>query len=205
MGNKHKYRPAIQSHKDLTTVERILVHISDDPERPTIRLTEVEKKKLTRALHAYKLLANNNTMYETAKKMMQAFNYGRASAYKDIKDAKLIFNDLEKATKEQERQILLARITRGAKVAFEKGNMDAYAKFLGLEAKVRGMDRHDPELPNFDDLEPLEISVGYYPETMGIIPNPEAAAEKFISEKLSNNVDEAQIITDEHSQENTPE
>lgn len=206
MANKHKYRPAIRSHKDLTTIERILVHISDDPERPTIRLSPKEHEKLKRVLHAHKLMVNNNTMYQAAKKMMIAFpGMSRASAYRDLRDSKLIFDDLEKATKEQERHILIARIIRGAKIAFDKKDMDAYVKFLALEAKVRGMDRYDPELPNFEDIEEMEIRLGYYPDMMNVDPNPETAADKFIK-NLQSSAEDAQIIPDAGDvQENTPE
>lgn len=201
---KRKYRPAIRHMNDSTSLERILEwFLQGEPN--TIVLTDWEVKKKDRLKAAFHILTSDRDHLRGAPLMCRLFGITEPTAYQDFRDAKYIFGEMGKSEKDGERAVMISKIIRAQHRAERAGDEKTYSKYIDLEMKIRALDRDDPEMPDFESLQPSTIIIGYFPEKTGmpVIENPEEFAKKFLAKTKKVSADDAQIVEDDSRSDST--
>jgi hypothetical protein len=195
MGNNGLSRPAIRHMNDATSVERIQAWY-EQGEPNTVVLTEWEIKKKDRLKAVFMLLTRDRDARFIVKYLMRQFGITEPTCYQDIKDARLLFGNIEKTSKQADRVIMLSKIRRAARKAWKDKDLKAYQKFLDMEVKVLGLDRDEPDMPDFEALKANTYLIGYFPEITGMptVEDVESIAKKFLSNKVT--AEDAQIVED---------
>ena len=134
--------------------DKILAYMKN-PNAEISELTDHEREMLDRWNEAFSLMRNYNTTADAAAILMKRFpGLSRATAYRDCSNAISLFGDISKSTKEGIRH-LSTEITRDAiQIARIKNNEDAMIRGAESIAKINGVNINDPDLPDFDQLEP---------------------------------------------------
>jgi len=202
--NNKLSRPAIRHMNDATSIERIQAWY-EQGEPNTIVLTDWEIKKKDRMKNVFMLLTRDRDHRFIVKYLCRLHGITEPTAYQDIKDARLLFGNIEKTSKQADRVIMLSKIRRAARLAWKDKDLKAYQKFLDMEVKVLGLDRDEPEMPDFEALKANTYLIGYFPEETGMpqIDDVEKFAKKFLSNKVT--AEDAHIIEDHTDDAGTKE
>jgi len=149
MGEKYKKhtRP-----NRLTDVEAIRRYYENDSGE--VELTPHQEEKKARYLTVFSLLRKGKVNVQIVKYLMKVFDISEVRAYADIKESIKVYADLRKAEKEGMRWILLDRAEATYQRAVKAGNLKQQNAALANQIKITGVDREDPELPDFDKLKP---------------------------------------------------
>lgn len=195
MGSNGLSRPAIRHMNDATSVERIQAwYEQGDPN--TIALTDWEIKKKDRLKAVFMLLVRDRSPRGIVKYLIKHFGITEPTAYQDIKDARLLYGNIEKTSKQADRVIVLEKIRKALRLAWKQLDLKAYQKFLDMEIKVLGLDRDEPEMPDFEALKANTYLIGYFPDETGMpqVDDVEAMAKKYLSKNIK--AEDAQIVED---------
>lgn len=122
---------------------------------------------------------------QVARQLMTTFGISEAQAYVDIAASKRLFGDARRSAKEAERYLA----SENAKQLFEK----AWSMFMAtkkyqwfvaavsqqkLHAKINGLDKDDPELPDPSKINPpvqiLQINVDFLTSQFAQVIDPKA-------------------------------
>lgn len=182
--------------------ERILAYLKD-PDANDQELTEKEREMLSRWMEAFTLQRNYSSAADAAAILMKRFpNISRATAFRDCAAALSLFGDLNKATKEGIRH-LATEITKDAiNIARIKNNEDAMMKGAKNIAQINGVNLTDPDMPDFDDLEPHTYNISLPPAALQVIMNMVKGGKVDLNDmvKQMQNVAEDVQIIDENEQ-----
>ena len=100
-------------------------------------------------------LRNGNPPKRVAAILMKRFKgTSRASAYRYINDAKYVYGSTSKTDREYWRSIIVENILETRRRAMADGNYKIAAACDANLIKATGVDRDDPEMPDFGKIQP---------------------------------------------------
>lgn len=82
----------------------------------------------------------------------KTYGISKMLAYKDMRDAKIIWGDLAKSSKTGERHIASQLTLRAFKLAEQEGDTKGMNVAMANYIKIHGLDKDDPAMPDFDKL-----------------------------------------------------
>jgi len=133
-----------------TLYERIRHHLLEGR-----KLSEEETHILHRWETAHSLfVSKNETDANAARILMKMYNISNFTAYKDIRNAKMLFGDVNKASTEGLRYIVSQWCIDMYRMAYIAKDFDAMSNALGKLIKANCLDRQDPNLPDITKIQP---------------------------------------------------
>ena len=137
--------------------------LQEDTLYERIRHHLLEGRKLsgeeTHILHRWEtahslFVSKNETDANAARILMKMYNISNFTAYKDIRNAKMLFGDVNKASTEGLRYIVSQWCIDMYRMAFIAKDFDAMSNALGKLIKANCLDRQDPNLPDITKIQP---------------------------------------------------
>lgn len=185
--------------KDATTLERITAWYEHGPDY--VKLTGFEEDKRLRMHRAQYMLIRAQLNAQIVRNLTMSFGISKATAYQDIKDAKLLYQITDGWNKESDRIIFINKILLAQQRCQKDGDNEGFARLLKIEATVKGYDRDEADLPDFGNLEPHVNQIGYFPDLLGVKPieNLEQVIASFMGKKALKQIEDAQIVKDDDS------
>lgn len=124
-----------------TSLDKIqATYIYDDE----IILTPKEQELKNRWDAAFSLLCNYHSTEQAIPVLQQRFNISRAAAYRDIANAKQIFGDITRTSKEADRYILYEWAQKTFQIATKNGDVDGMNRAISNMIKIKRIDQDDP-------------------------------------------------------------
>jgi len=132
-----------------TTFDRIKQHYLTGYE-----LSDLDEEQRKRWESAHSLILDKATDREAAKMHSELYGISIRQAYIDIGNAKNLFGDIRKTSKEGYRYLVSQWATELLKKAEAKGEYDACAKALEKIIKANNLDKEDQDLPDPSKIQP---------------------------------------------------
>jgi len=179
--------------------ERIVAFMND--RLGESELTDHEKTLINRWNEAFTLIRNYNSTADAVALLMKRFpGLSRASAYRDCSNALSMFGDISKSTKEGIRH-LSTEIVRDAISMAREANDYSEMRQGGKDlAAINGVNLNDPDMPDFDQLEPHTYEVMLDPMSMkalqAMIKGGNIDLGTLVS-NMGNHAEDAEIIEEE--------
>lgn len=126
---------------------------------PRWKLTESQAAIHERWIAAYAKMKSGVSEGERIEIHMKEFGIERSAAFRDFANALNLFGDVQKAEKEGMRWVLYGFALDAYNLAKAAGNHKGMSQAVGQMTKLLGLDREDPEMPNFKDLESGHILI----------------------------------------------
>jgi hypothetical protein len=135
-----------------TTFDRILAFHKEEG----IELSEKEEKIRERWDAAWTLLLNYHSQEQAANILKTKYGYSRATAHRDVQNSIKLFGNAGKSNKEGIRHILYEYSMKVFQLAasMKPPNLAEMNKAIKNMMDISGLLENDPDLPNFQDLEP---------------------------------------------------
>jgi hypothetical protein len=190
-------RPAKRDeNKDLTTLERIRLSYKKDGD---IILTPKEEEIKDRWFLIYTSLCQFKSSFEVIEMLQKDLGLSRAQAFRDLDNAQRLYGNVASSSKEGERRVFYEMGLTALRDAYKEKDWDAYAKIYAQLVKVKGFDKEDPNLPEWDALQPHVYNFTTNPQDIGlpVIDNIDeviAYLSKKKSRKMLDDIQDADIV-----------
>lgn len=177
--------------------DKIIAYLKD-PDGETSILTEHQRQLLDRWNEAFTLQRNYHSTADTVAILMKRFpGLSRATAYRDCANALNLFGDLGQSTKQGIKHLSTEIVKDAINIARMKNNEVAMMAGAEKIANINGVNTVDPDLPEFDKLEPNTYNI-MLPEGMqqafqSMINRGEVNLSSMVN-NMSRTAEEAQII-----------
>lgn len=126
---------------------------------PRHKLSETHQRIHQRWISAYAKMKSGTSEGERIAIHMEEFGIERSEAYRDFARALNLFGDVQKAEKEGMRWVLYGFALEAYNLAKEAGSHKGMSSAVAQMTKLLGLDREDPDMPNFKDLESGHILI----------------------------------------------
>ena len=146
----------------LTDVEAIRKWYLDKEEE--ITLTDHQEDVRRRLLQVQALMRAGTANQYIRGVLMKEYGITDRQASRDIRNAIILYGDIRKAEKEGMRYFTYDKIQAAYNLAKVQGSPKDMIAAAALEAKIFALDREDPELPDFEKLQPSLIITVMAPE-----------------------------------------
>jgi len=141
-----------------------------DPSGDISTLSDHDKNTLDRWMEAFTLMRNYNSYADATAILRKRFpGLSRATAYRDCANAISLFGDFAKASKDGIKHLTTEMVSEAYGIARAKNNEDGMTKAALAIARINGVNTTDPDLPDFDQLEPHEYVIGLPPAYLSVI------------------------------------
>lgn len=146
-----KYRSTIKElGKSDSTKDKIFAFYL---ERDVVKLSPKEEEIRERWSACFSLLCQYHSPQQAVSVMQQRFGISEAQAYRDVKSAMELFGDVNASDKQAYRHILFEFAMKIFQLAATKSDLAEMNKSLNTMVKIRGLDREDPDIPDFSLLQ----------------------------------------------------
>lgn len=128
--------------------------------RGRVELTPKHQEILQRVKAAYALMIdpeNPHTRSEAAAVLEEEFGISERTAYDAVRIALNLYGDVNAAEKKGLRNLVFEYAQTTWRQAKQKGNEKAMAAAVATMVKIHGLDKEDPEMPEFEKLEPSVV------------------------------------------------
>lgn len=119
------------------------------------RLTPKEEEQRTRYEAAFAMLCNYKSPEQVVPLHMKAFKLSKATAWRDINEALRLFGDVRKSSKEGWRHVIFEYAIKTFQLALDQKppDLDQLNKAIANMIKLKGLDRDDPDMPDWSSLQ----------------------------------------------------
>lgn len=154
----------IQALPRETTYDRIFAWYSEGDEY--IELSEKEKEIQKRWEQCWLLLCNGRSSERVVRFMTRIHDVGRSQAYLDVKNAIKLFGEVGKTSHEGKRHIYEQYAMKIYNIALRKTPPDLKAANAALANMINlsGIDKDDPNIPDFSKLQQHIYNIGIDPQ-----------------------------------------
>lgn len=135
--------------KDLQVLE---AYYAGDREKES--LSDHQLEKLDRIEAIYRMLLDWKSQLSIVKKIVKLFKVSRTQAYREIQETQFIFGNNKRANKEFKRHMAEQMALKAFKVAKEDKDAKAMASATRAYIEASGCNLSDPDLPDFEKLQP---------------------------------------------------
>lgn len=137
--------------------------------RPTrVQLTPDQQELLKRIDHAWALIADTKEIKTDVEKTdVLRYKYGVAlnTAYQYLAWARELYGDIQEGNKSAHRAVIYAYAVEAFRMGVLTKNAAAMASAVAQMVKIMGLDRDEPEMPDFSKIKPPTIVLGLPEET----------------------------------------
>ena len=152
--------------KNLTVYDRIYKHLFDDKEKTKLSEKDYEVKQRVQAAFTKKLDHPTITDKSLVKFICETFGVSFVTAYADLNGIETMFGDIRKANKEYIRMIVTETQKTVINIEKERINNDLNSETPGsystkdltsavsVLARANNLDKEDPNMPNWEDVQP---------------------------------------------------
>lgn len=137
-------------------------------------LTPHQQERLERINHCYRMLNEMRPSIEIVKKLCNTHQLHQSSAWRDLRLTEQIFGDLRSPNKAMKRNIAEKMALDAYRIALDREDVKGMVAAGKLYVEATGCSIEDPEMPEFDKLQPNVYVMVLPPE-----------AEKMMSKLLS--------------------
>lgn len=135
-------------------------------------LSDKEKEMLDRWQESYTMQRKYVSISDVVAILMKRYpGLSRATAFRDCKDAMNLFGDIQKAKKDAMRNLALEMVRDGARIANAEKDSAGLIKAGLAIARIAGVNVTDPDLPDFEKLEPHQYVLGLPPQLIKLLEN----------------------------------
>ncbi len=152
--------------RHLTIYDRIYKHMFDDKDQTKLSTRDYEVKQRVQTLFTKKLDHPTITDKQLVKFIVETFDVSTVTAYHDINGIEMIFGDIRKANKEYIRMIVTE--TQKTVINIEKDRIQKdmqktkpsnystkdLTQAVSVLARANNLDKEDPNMPNWDEVQP---------------------------------------------------
>ncbi len=138
------------SVKKKTTFDKLRDWYSGEESFP---LTKKEEEIRVRWEKAWCLLCTHRSPHQVALIISKGPDVEIAQAYRDVKNATRFFGDINKTSKEGKRYVLYELAFNTYQRAQKSGNLTEENKALSNMIKISGVDRDDPDIPDYSSMD----------------------------------------------------
>lgn len=139
-----------------STMDKIKAYYSDpDKFELSDHLDEVRK----RLVHAYNLKMSYFSNQQIVTAWMKDYGLSQAQAYLDIRNAQLLFGQINKLDRDAKRNVLSEHTYSLLRRARERGDLKAEAKALDLLGKYFGISEEDIAQFNPEKFENVQVAI----------------------------------------------
>lgn len=103
---------------------------------------------------AFTLLCSYHSVQQAIPVHRSTFKISEGQAYRDFKEALRLFGDVMKTEKEGLRQVVYEYAIKTFQLAAKNGDYKAMNQAVNNMMKLQGLDREDPDLPDFAKMKP---------------------------------------------------
>jgi hypothetical protein len=132
-------------------------------------ITDKEREILDRWEKADDIIRKHGTGKDGVNMMMTRCGVSRAAAYRDIAAAQRFFGSMQRSEKDYWRVLIREMILETRRLAFAKNDLKAMNAAEANLIRVMGLDKDDPEMPDFSKLEKHEYTIGLPPEVLQLV------------------------------------
>lgn len=172
-----------------TTYDRIFHSYRHDHVKLTANQEEIKKRWEA----AYSLMVNYHSREQAIPMLRSKFEISVSQAHRDINNCLRLFGDVAKSNKEGIRNILYEYSMKTFQLAAscKPPDIGEMNKSISLMIKLKGIDKDDPDLPDFSKLEPHTYIIANDPKTLGFeeVPNIEAEIAKYKKKQALKTID----------------
>lgn len=166
-----------------TQIDVIAAHIKNPAGNP-LQDKQLEYK-LRRLVKADELMYIHPRLRDVEDLLMEIFksetkSYSRSTAKVDIRDAKQLFGSLSQPQKKYDRMLFADWQIRMMQMAEHNQDMESFNAGMRNLIKILGFDKEDVEKPNYEELQPVDIELGFFPEMMSENVPPEDKLDEWI-------------------------
>lgn len=147
---KKKYKNTIKELSKASTKDKIFAYYLDSE---SVKLTDKEEVIHQRWIACFSLLIQYHSPMQVVNVMKQRFGISDAQAYRDLRDSADIFGDVTATSKNAYRHILFEFAMKVFQLAATKNDLGEMNKSLITMVKLKGLDKEDPDLPDFSLLQ----------------------------------------------------
>jgi hypothetical protein len=126
-------------------------HYTDE----SVKLSFKEKEEFDRWHFIDNLIRSGKYRKKRIIKMIETeFSCSRATAYRLFHDTIQFFNSMAPKSKDYKRELYAEKLEEWAEAAAREGDYDTAGRNIERSMRVLGLDREDPDLPDFKKLQP---------------------------------------------------
>lgn len=189
--------------RKLTSLEKIFLHYTNDR-----KLSAAQEEQRNRLEAAFTLLCNYHSPEQAVPILQAKFDISRPTAYRLIRDATNLFGDVNASNKEGYRHILYEYAMKTYQLAAKNHDHREMNRAVANMIKLKGLDRDDPDLPDFAKLEqhnynivlPANITDFLTSMTKSGSLNLSEVRKKLPIPKPETDIEDAQIESEEDEQ-----
>lgn len=159
----------------LTDLDQILAYFFDKTGR--IELDDRLREKLGRLEFAHDLFREWADKAKVVRLVMQKYGLQKSQAYQLVNEAMQLFAVNQRQEKEFVRALLSEWSVKLLQKCYAQNKLKEAAAIVGQLVKIHGLDREDADLPDFSDLQPVQVHLGFFPELLGV-PLPDDLDEQ---------------------------
>ncbi|SDK35137.1 hypothetical protein SAMN05421823_102529 [Catalinimonas alkaloidigena] len=187
-------------HRKPTDVEQVIAYMQQPA---TLTLTGKLQEKLERWDCCDNLIRQYGRYSTVVEMLMKKFGCSKATAYRDIQATEQVFGSINRTQKEYWRMILREMMLETRDLAKQNEDLRTMTAAEKNLMQLMQLDQQDPELPDYSELQPADITLGFFPELLKVeLPEEkelkrQIAKLKEVKRKTNLNVDqleEAKII-----------
>jgi hypothetical protein len=145
-----------EARKGKSTYQCLQIYYMKGSRAIELTPNQEETKKRISTIHAMLLDAQGSL--QIIQQIQITFNVSEATAWNDLRMARKLFGDINKADKDGQRAILYELTMDTYRQAKKEGDIKGMNAAMSNLTKLGGHDRDDPDRPDFDKLTP-----GVYP------------------------------------------
>lgn len=163
---KKKYKSIIRESANSDTKDRIWAHYLDEG---SVHLSAKEEEIRVRWAACFSLLVNYHSVQQAVSVICKQFDISEAQAYRDCRNAVELFGDVTKSNKEAYRHILFEFAMKIFQLAATKNDLVEMNKALQSMIKIKGLDKEDPDLPDFGLLQPHVFNISIPDQQLNLL------------------------------------
>lgn len=166
---KKRYKSTIRElAKSESTKDKIFAFYL---ERDQVKLSPKEEEIRERWSACFSLLCQYHSPQQAVGVMQQRFGISEAQAYRDVKNAMELFGDVTASDKQAYRHILFEFAMKIFQLAATKSDLAEMNKSLNTMVKIRGLDREDPDIPDFSMLQNNTFNINLEQSQLAALQN----------------------------------
>lgn len=141
-----------EARKGKSTYQCLQIYFMKGARAIELTPNQEETKKRISTIHAMLLDAQGSL--QIVQQIMITFNVSEATAWNDLRMARKLFGDVNKADKDGQRALLYEMTLETWRMAKQEGDIKGMNAAKSNLIKLGGHDRDDPDRPEFDKLVP---------------------------------------------------
>ena len=167
----------------------------------TVTLTPAQEAVRDRMSFAYATLGKYKSITQVKDLLVREKGVSEAQAYRDINASINLFGDILKSSKEGHRYIVYEYAQKAFRIALDKEDVKGMNAAVANMTKLMGLDKIDPDMPDFGKLKQSVYALVLAPESQkqidGLISTAQGSLD--LSTLIKPSISDAEILEENDS------